>query len=80
MVDVAVVGMLKIGMVKLIIKTINPQQGVLKNQKIQNLIIATHILLLHGTGCPTKKFTFLKPVYLRPLISLGKSSVLEMNL
>ena len=48
MVDVAVVGMLKIGMVKLIIKTINPQQGVLKNQKIQNLIMATHILLLHG--------------------------------
>ena len=25
-------------------------------------------------------FTFLKPVYLRPLKSLGKSSVLEMNL
>ena len=32
------------------------------------------------TGCPTKKFTVLKPVYLRPLISLSKSSVLKMNL
>ena len=32
------------------------------------------------TGCPAKKLTFFKPVYLRPLISLRKSSVLEMNL
>ena len=32
------------------------------------------------TGCPTKKFTFFKPVFLRPLISHRKSSVVEMNL
>ena len=32
------------------------------------------------TGCPTKKFTFFKPVNLRPLISLRKILVLEMNL
>ena len=33
-----------------------------------------------GTGCPAKKFTFFKSAYLRPLISLRKSSILEMNL
>ena len=32
------------------------------------------------TGCPTKKFTFFEPVFPRPLISLRKSSVPEMNL
>ena len=32
------------------------------------------------TGSPTKKFTFFKSTYLRPLISLRSSSVLEMNL
>ena len=32
------------------------------------------------TGCPAKKFTFFKSAYLRPLISLRKSSILEMNL
>ena len=36
--------------------------------------------IIRRTGCPTKKLTFLKPVYLRPLISFRKSSVLEMNL
>ena len=33
-----------------------------------------------NTGCPAKKFTFFKSAYLRPLISLRKSSILEMNL
>ena len=32
------------------------------------------------TGCPTKKFTSFKPICIRPLILLRKSSVLEMNL
>ena len=32
------------------------------------------------TGCPTEKFTFFKSTYLKPLISLRLSSVLEMNL
>ena len=32
------------------------------------------------TGCPTKKFTFFISTYLRPLISLRSSLVLEMNL
>ena len=38
------------------------------------------VKIKENTGCPTKKFTFFKPVYLRPLMSLRKSSVLEMNL
>ena len=42
--------------------------------------IYSYIFKHSHTGCPTKKFTFFKPVYLRPLMSLRKSSVLEMNL
>ena len=37
-------------------------------------------ILYGGTGCPTKKFTFFKSTYLRLLISLRLSSVLEMDL
>ena len=44
---------------------------------VQNIKISYKTLT---TGCPTKKFTLFKPVYLRPLISLRKSSVLERNL
>ena len=33
-----------------------------------------------NTGCPTKKFTFFKSTYLKPLIFLRLRSVLEMNL
>ena len=32
------------------------------------------------TVCPKKSLPFSKPVYLRPLMLLGKSSVREMNL
>ena len=36
------------------------------------LIILVNVSNLWHTGCPTKKFTFFKPVFLRPLISLRK--------
>ena len=42
------------------------------------LYVILHLFIL--TGCPTKKFTFCKSTYLRTLVSLRKSSVLEMNL
>ena len=48
-----------------------------KVERCPHPICSTH---QECTGCPTKKFTFFKPVYLRPLISLRKSLVLEMNL
>ena len=42
--------------------------------QVKNLFPVPH------TGCPTKKFTFFISTYLRPLISLRSSLVLEMNL
>jgi len=50
------------------------------SQIFYNHVVHALFLWLEDTGCPTKKFTFLKPVYLRPLISLRKSLVLEMDL
>ena len=38
-----------------------------------NIDISETIRVL-ATGCPTNKFTFLKPVYIRLLISLRKST------
>ena len=47
---------------------------------IWHMKLAHDTLHFTHTGCPTKKFTSFKPVFLWPLISLRKSSVLEMNL
>ena len=53
----------------------------MKNKTWSSVSNSTSVLpFIPYTGCPTKNFIFFKPVYLRPLISLRKSSVLEMNL
>ena len=45
------------------------------------LFLPRGVIILHFIpGVPQKSLTFFKPVYLRPLISLRESSVLEMNL
>ena len=57
-----------------------PNGGRIKERKNKLGLSCAKLSTAEATGCPTKKFTFLKPVYLRPLILLKKSSVLEMNL
>ena len=47
---------------------------------VLTLVFENWFLRWNTTGCPAKKFTFFKSAYLRPLISLRKSSILEMNL
>ena len=60
------------------VNSLTSQNSDLKNAEHLNLT-KDFKQQLANTGCPTKTFTLFKPVYLRRLILLRKSSVLKMK-